>query len=430
MLGWSALDIPMLAALPLLLLASGFFSGSETALFALTENERMSLRRGGGLAGRAVELLLADQRMLLITVLVGNMTVNVLYFVVTSVLLMNSDLAVPGKVLLAASFLVVILLLGEVSPKLTANTRRVGFASVVAPLLLTLHRVIAPLRVLLDRLVVAPLSRLTSPSQRPPRLDEEELSALLEVSGSRGVIDEEEQRILQEVISLSQLKVRDVMTPRVRVAAIPIDASYEQVRDLAERTRLTKFPVYKENIDQIVGLLPVRSFLLDPPASGPEALQKLLTSAHYVPETARLDQLLNRFRETQTQLAIVVDEYGGTAGVVAAEDVVEELVGDIAGDDERRGGLQPPRLLSAGRWRVDGATGIHDWAEAFGTRLVSPQVATLGGFVVARLGRAPQVGDRVELGNVRLQVEQIDRARVLSIIVTLLEGETSPEGAA
>ncbi len=429
MLGWSALDIPMLAALPLLLLSSGFFSGSETALFALTENERMSMRRGGGLAGRAVELLLANQRMLLITVLVGNMTVNVLYFVVTSVLLMKSDLMVLGTVVLAASFLVVIILLGEVTPKLIANTRHVGFASLVAPLLLTVHRAIAPLRILLDRLVIAPLSRLTSPTDRPPRLDEEELSALLEVSGSRGVIDEEEQQILQDVISLSQLKVRDVMTPRVRVAAIPIDASYEQVRDLAEQTRLTKFPVYRENIDQIVGMLPVRTCLLDPPDSRTGSLQPLLTPAHYVPETARLDQLLNRFRETHTQLAIVVDEYGGTAGVVAAEDVVEELVGDIAGD-EQRGGLQPPRLLSPGRWRVDGATGIHDWAEAFGTRLVSPQVATLGGFIVARLGRAPQVDDRVELGNVRLQVEQIDRARVLSIIVTLLDGETDPEGAA
>ncbi len=428
MFGWSALDIPMLAALPLLLLGSGFFSGSETALFALTENERMSLRRGGGLAARAVELLLADQRMLLITVLVGNMTINVLYFVMTSVLLMKSGLNLLGEVLLGASFLVVIILLGEVTPKLIANTRRVGFASFVAPLLLTLHRVIAPLRVVLDRFVVAPLSRLTSPSERPPRLDEEELSALLEVSGSGGVIDEEEQRILQDVINLSQLKVRDVMTPRVRVAAISIDASYEQVRDLAEQTRLTKFPVYRENIDQIVGLLPVRTWLLDPPGSGAESLQPLLTPAHYVPETARLDQLLNRFRETHTQLAIVVDEYGGTAGVVAAEDVVEELVGDIAGD-EQRGGLQPPKLLGPGRWRVDGASGIHDWAEAFGTRLVSPQVATLGGFIVARLGRAPQVGDRVELGNVRLQVEQIDRARVLSIIVTLLAGEAGQEGA-
>ncbi len=145
---------------------------------------------------------------------------------------------------------------------------------------------------------------------------------------------------------------------------------------------------------------------------------------HYVPETARLDQLLDRFRETHTQLAIVVDEYGGTAGLVAAEDVVEELVGDIAGTLDRGGGIEPPVLVGPGRWRVDGATGVHDWAEAFGTQLVSPQVATLGGLIVSRLGRAPRQGDRVELGNVGLEVERVDSARVLSVVVTLLDDRT------
>ncbi len=327
----SVVDITMVAVLPLLLALSGFFSGSETALFALTANERMSCRRAGGLAGRAVEALLADQRMLLITILIGNMTVNVLYFVVTSVLMLKLDVGLLGSVLLAAAFLLVLILVGEVTPKLIANTRRTGFAGLAAPLLLTFHQVIGPLRVVLDRVVVAPLSRLTSPAGRPPQLDKQELSALLDISSSGGVIDEEEQRILQDVISLSQRRVRDVMTPRVRVAAVPLGATVEQVRDLAKKTRLTKFPVYEENLDHIVGLLPVRRFLLEPPQrpDDHEAYRRLLTPAHYVPESARLDQLLNRFRQTQTQLAVVVDEYGGTAGVVAAEDVVEELVGDI-----------------------------------------------------------------------------------------------------
>jgi len=421
--GWSFIDITMVAMLPLLLGISGFFSGSETALFALTANERMTLRRSGGRTTRAVETLLANQRMLLITILIGNMTVNVLYFVVTSVLLMKRDVGVLYSVLLAATFLLALILIGEVTPKLVANTRRIGFASLTAPLLVTFHQAIAPLRIVLDRVVVGPLSRLTSPAGRPPELDEHELSALLDVSSSSGVIDDQEQQILQDVISLSQLKVRDVMTPRVRVAAIPVGATYEQVRKLAEKTRLTKFPVYDENIDHILGLLPVRRFLLDPPrrADDREAIERLLTPAHYVPETARLDQLLDRFRETHTQLAIVVDEYGGTSGVVAAEDVVEELVGDIASDEDR-GGIEPPTRIQPGQWRVDGATPIHDWAEAFGARLVSPQVATLGGLLLSRLGRAPRVGDHIELSNVRLEVERIDRSRVLSVIVTLLGG--------
>ncbi len=159
--GWSLIDITMVAMLPLLLGLSGFFSGSETALFALTTNERMSLRRSGGRATRAVEIMLANQRMLLITILIGNMTVNVLYFVVTSVLLMKRDIGVLNSVLLAATFLLMLILVGEVAPKLVANTRRTVFAGITAPLLLTFHRAIAPLRIVLDRVVVGPLSRLT-----------------------------------------------------------------------------------------------------------------------------------------------------------------------------------------------------------------------------------------------------------------------------
>ena len=427
--GWSFIDITMIAMLPLLLGLSGFFSGSETALFALTVNERMSMRRSGGRGTRAVEALLVNQRMLLITILIGNMTVNVLYFVVTSVVLMKRDVGVLNAVLFAATFLLALILIGEVTPKLVANTRRTAFANLASPLLLTFHQAISPLRIVLDRVVVGPLSRLTSPAGRPPELDEHELSALLDVSSIGGVIDDQEQQILQDVIRLSQLKVRDVMTPRVRVAAVPIGATYEQVRELAEKTRLTKFPVYDQNIDHILGLLPVRQFLLEPPhrRDDREAIERLLTPAHYVPETARLDQLLDRFRETHTQLAVVVDEYGGTSGVVAAEDVVEELVGDITSSEDR-GGIEPPEQIKPAQWRVDGATPIHDWAEAFGASLVSPQVATLGGLLLVTLGRAPLVGDHIELSNVRLEVERIDRSRVLSVIVTLLDGAGPEDG--
>jgi CBS domain containing-hemolysin-like protein len=219
------------------------------------------------------------------------------------------------------------------------------------------------------------------------------------------------------------------MTPRVMLAALPADAGYDEVRALAEETRLTRLPVFEENIDHIVGLLPVRPYLLAGGADvGPLAEQ--VDPVHYVPETARLDQLLDWFRETQTQSAVAVDEFGGTAGIVAIEDVVEELVGDIVGADET--GPEPPMLVGAGRWRVAGSLSVHEWAEMFGQRLVSPQVATIGGLIVSRLGRAPQPGDSVSLANVGLEVEQVEGARVLSVIVTLHEEGAEPaagEGA-
>ncbi len=415
-LGWDVLDLPMLLVLPVLLLLSGFFSGSETALFGLTATERMSLHSQRSFTGRAVEALLANQRMLLITILLGNMTVNVLYFVISSVLLMKADAGGPlGGFLLAAASLLVIVVIGEVVPKILANSRRIGFASLVAAPLLSVHRLIGPVRLPLDRLVVAPLSRLTSPSQAPPKLDAQELAALLEISSRQGVIDMDEQRLLQDVINLSRLKVRDVMTPRVRVAALPASAARADVVDLVRQTRLTKFPVYESDLDHIVGILHVKRYLMEP--AGGTAIDQLVIPARFVPEIATLDRLLDHFRRTGSQLAIVVDEFGGTAGVVALEDVVEEIVGDIVSTMDQK--TPPPRLIELGRWRVSGDLSVHEWAEAFGQRLVSPRVATLGGLIFERLGRAPQTGDAVDLGNVRVEVEQVDRARVVSAIVTM-----------
>ena len=419
MFGWSAVDIPMLVVLPVLLVASAFFSGSETALFGLSEPERMTLRRERPRLGRVLDQLLSHQRMLLITILVGNMTVNVLYFVITSVLLMKTDVGVVGGMLLAAAFLVVILLLGEVSPKLIANTLRGRFAAVVAPALLTVHRILGPLRIFLDVIVVGPLSRLTAPATTPPRLDHEELAALVAVSAQAGVIDSDEQRILQDVMALSRQKTRSVMTPRVRIVAVPASATRADVLEVVGRTRYTHLPVYGRDLDDIQGILRVKPFLLG--SFGPKNAGASAVAACFVPEVATLDQLLHQLHETKAEVAVVVDEFGGTAGVVALEDVVEEIVGDIASTPERS---QPdPVLIGEDRWHVGGDLSVHEWAEAFGHLEVAPEVSTIGGLIVARLGRAPQIGDRVRVGNVVLEVEQVERSRVESVIVTLADAE-------
>jgi CBS domain containing-hemolysin-like protein len=330
-----------------------------------------------------------------------------------------------GRLLLAAGSLLLIILLGEVLPKLAANARQPAFAALTSPPLLALHKLISPMRITLDRLVVAPLSRLTSPAEAPPRLDESELAALLDISTREGVIDYEEQQILQDVISLSQRKVRDVMTPRVRIEAVPESASRLDIETLTRDTRLTVVPVFRDDLDHIAGLLHVRRYLLD--SRGSEApLAEYVTPARFVPEVATLDQLLDHFRGTRTHLAVVVDEFGGTAGIVAIEDVVEELVGDIATEQGRE--EVQPEPIGPNQWRVGGDASVHEWAGSFGPRLLPPRVSTLGGLITARLGRAAEAGDSVELGNVRVDVEQVDRSRVVTVIVTLTSDPDDGEG--
>lgn len=414
-LGWQPVDLPMVLCLPLLLVASGFFSGSETALFSLSEAQRMDFRARGTLAGRAVDALLADQRMLLITVLLGNMTVNVLFFVISSVLMLRSTTGALGQTLLGIMFLLLVLLVGEVTPKLLASGWRVRFAALSAPGLFALHRALGPLRVVVAHGIVEPLSRLTAPRTAPPDLSDDEIKALLDISGREGVIDDEEHRILHDVLGMRTLRVRDVMTPRVKMVAIPATATRADVEALTREHRLTKIPIHGADLDEILGTLHVKRYLLDPTVLSVTD-PVVCTPAQYVPEIAHLDQLLDHFRRGHVKSSIVVDEYGGTEGVVAVEDVVEELVGDIVGADEED--IVAPRLVALGQWRVSGQHPVEEFSGLFGLESPETRGATIGVLVAERLGRSPVVGDRVELEAATIEVEAVERTRATWLLVT------------
>ena len=427
LLGWELVDLPLLLSLPVLLILSEFFSGSETALFGLSQHQRMILRQRGSLAGHAVEALLADRRMLLITILLGNTVINVLYFVISSVLMMRSAAPAVGEAVMALAFLLLIVLLGEIAPKVLAAAQRRSFAAFVAPPLLTLHRTIGPLRAALAHGVIAPLTRLTAPHQPPMMLGDDELRSLVQLSQREGIIDDEEQRILGEVLKMRRLKVRDVMTPRVRMNALPHDARREDVVRVMRASRLTKIPIYEGDPDHILGILHVKRYLMEQAATKVTETA-VMSPAHFVPDLISLDQLLGQLRRFGAQSAIVVNEYGGTEGIVSLEDVVEELVGDIVAADEEA--PEPPRLIGLGRWRVSGEMSVHEWAEAFDVPLEETRVATLGGLITERLGRAPEPQDALELGPVRLEVEIVEQSRIASVIVQLREdgAEVSEEG--
>lgn len=431
-LAWSASDAPLLIAVPLLLLLSGFVSGSETALFGLSEAHRLALRHRRTLAGSAIETLLADRGMLLITILLTNTTVNVLYFVITSVLLMRSGLNAFGESMLAVGFLMLIVLIGEIAPKVVATRLRMRYATIAAPLLLPLHGIMTPVRLVIREAAIAPLSRLTAPAAPPPPLSDDELASLIEVSAEEGILARQERRLLRDVLDMRKLRVRDVMTPRLELGAVPVDATRTDVARMTRMLRRTKMPVYERDLDHVVGILHVKRFLFDRDVERVDD-PRVMTPATFVPELATLDQLLDHFRRTQTQSALVVDEYGGTEGLVAIEDVVEELVGDIVGQVDIA--VAPPRLVGFGRWEMSGAIPVRDFNAMFNVRAGSKSVSTLSGLITERLGRSPEPGDAVEIQRLRLEVESTARNRVATVLVTIqmtpddtdaLDAEESP----
>ena len=415
--GWTTVDLALLAAMLPLLCMSAFFSCSETAIFRLGQASIVELTNRKSSPANATLFLVKHRRTVLITILIGNMTANVLYFVVSSVLMLNMPSGFAAEVGIAVSSLLAIIVFGEVIPKMAATARPIGLALILAPPLLLIHRIISPLRTLTDVLIVTPLSRLFSSSEPEP-LKADELAALVEHSSSDGIIDQSEQHVLYEVVELSRIRVREVMTPRVHMVSLPSTATEDDIKDIVARTRLTQLPMFGEDIDDIIGMLHTKRYL-QRSVDGQSLVKASMTRPKYIPQVATLDQLLTHFRETNTRLAIVVDEFGGTAGLVTLEDVLEELIGEIG--DEHLGDMQEPVKQEDSTWLIDAHTNVRQWAAATGMLLEKCPAATMGGLIAATLGRIPEVGDSIELGNLTLSVDSMDEYRVKTIIVALNE---------
>ncbi len=261
--------------LPALLMGSAFFSGTETALFSLTRHQRRQLMRSGhDLVSVALRSLLAETRPLLITLLLGNLTINVFYFVITTVLLLawkaQFALGPVGIAGITAITLMLMIFLGEVLPKLIAANLAPAWAKLAALPLLAVHRSLAPLRVAVNTLIVTPLARLIAPPTPPTELSPAELEALLEMSGQRGLIDPGEENLLQQVLALRQIKVRDIMTPRVDLLAFNLADPPERLFELiASHAAAAACRSIKRSIDNIMGVVYARQFLLKQPRPPP-----------------------------------------------------------------------------------------------------------------------------------------------------------------
>jgi len=321
--------ILMLIALPLLAIASGFLSGTETALFSLGPQQRRRLTHSKSVVGRALNLLLAETRTLLITLLMSNMTVNVLYFVISTVALIHmqnaGNLSALGAAIIAPIQLLTIIFIGEVLPKTLASRSAARWSSLAAIPLLAIHRLLTPLRIVADALIITPLARLIAPRTAPPMLHADELQRLLQAGRENGLLADHEKIILSNAVRLGSLKVGDIMVPRVRVIAHNLDEPPARLTEAILHSNRHHIPAYRSDLDNVLGVIEAKQLALADPADA-EALERIIRPAIFVPEQQTADRLLVTLRRKGVTIAIVVDEYGGTAGIVSLKDVVNALV--------------------------------------------------------------------------------------------------------
>lgn len=406
-----------LITLFVLLVLSGFFSGSETAMFSLSRSQVHRMRHSA--SGRLVASLLDNPPKLLSTLLLCNMMVNTAYGSMSAVLVIAAGAMIGSARAagLSVGLLVVLILLGEVLPKSLAAAGAERLAHTVATPVSLLQRVLHPVLWILQHIIVGPLDRLLSPRRvsEPGNITAEELTTMLHLSAKRGVLDRSANTLLQEVFELTDLRVAEVMVPRVDMIAFDINRPRSELEDLFRRSRLRRMPVFDGDIDNIVGLVHAKRVFLSPQTP----LRELVVKANFVPLLANIERVLLQLRVMRTQIAIVVDEYGGIAGLITLEDILEEIVGDIPDLHERE--YEPLKRVGAHEYIVDGDVGIHDWAEMFNIDPVRQRISTVGGLVTSLLGHIPRVGEQVKFKNMLITIESLRNRRVGTLRIKLAE---------
>jgi putative hemolysin len=422
-----ALDIGLMLVL---LALSCSFSASETVLFSLTPLQLERAAGSGSPLRRLAAHLMRQPKRVLMTLLVSNTAVNVLLFAVSYVVFARVAGHVGAWVvpIAGAGSVLVVVIFGEVLPKVIGVSLADRLAPASAAVVRVAGIVAGPLGTVLDRALVEPFARLLLPPEHRTTagtklLSRAELRTLLEMSRRGGTLLPLEDTFLRAVIDLGHVRVRDVMIPRVQITAYEIHGAAEGLRDLMRAARYKKIPVYDGTLDHIVGLIYAKVLFLNPD----KPLKDLVQPVRFVPELATCEQLLVHFRGTKTQLAIAVDEYGGVAGLVTLEDVLEQIVGELHDPEDvpEEPDIQP---LPDGAYDISGQLSVQYWVETFGLPPRIERVATVGGLVMAELGRPARVGDVVEFGNVELQVTRVRRRRIERLCLRLRDGaEPNPE---
>ena len=411
-----------LIALGGLLVCSGFFSGSETALFSLSAGQLYRMRHGSA-SGRRVAALMDSPGRLLNILLLGNMLVNVSYAGICAVSVMELTRAgaeVWVTVVATLVPLLILILVGEVTPKILAITYAGRWACRTAWPTVIITTILSPIPWVLERILIRPLTRIIAPAPAAKtNITSSELAALMSLSAKRGVIGNDVNSLLQEIVELTALNVSDIMTPRVDMITYDADGAREGLEDLFKKTHLKKIPVFRSHVDNIIGLVHARRFWLHPGLP----VSQLVVKVSFVPATANIERMLLQFRTRAAQMAVVVDEYGGTAGVVTLQDVLEEIVGSIPDPHEAASG-PAVKKLGEGEYLIDANLAIHEWAEAFKTDLSIKRISTIGGFVTSLLGKIAQVGDSAVYRNLRFTVESIRGRRIAQLRLELLEGKS------
>jgi CBS domain containing-hemolysin-like protein len=398
----------------LALVGSAFFSSAETALTALGEARVQALIDSGRRRARLLRLWQKHPDGILSALLLGNTLVNVGLGALTA-LIADEMGASHAVALLTAATTIIILLFGEITPKTFAKAHASGYAVFIMPFVALTYWVLFPLAWLFVQLPRAISKAAGVPQSNRESVTSRELEYLIELGARQGSIDKVREQLLSSVLAFTEVLVKEIMIPRTQVVALEESASFDETLRLVTESELSRIPVYRTSLDEIVGILYVKSLLKDVKRGieGQFQLSSYLRKPFFVPEVMKVSKLLTEMQKERTHLAVVVDEFGGTSGIVTLEDVVEEIVGEI--HDESDIEDKKIKVLPDGVILADAQISIRDLENHLGVEFPSGDYETLGGFLTATAGRVPPAGSLVVWGGLTFTVKAADDRRVQKV---------------
>ena len=400
-----------------LLALSAFLAGSEAAFFSLSRLGTSYLEPDEDAGQARLAKLLRNPHDLLITLLVGITIVNIGASALATAVL-ASLLGAQGVGIAIPLMIFLIVVFGEVLPMTLAVGAPHRFGLLAARPVQAFAWLLTPVRLVLGALTAAVTRAVGTDEPSQPAMSEAELRTLVEVGHREGVVEGTEREMIHGVFELGETTVADIMTPRTDVFGLDVATPPERLLDEIRRHLHHRVPIYEGSLDQVIGILPTKALLpyYDglPPAFD---LRQVLIPPYFVPETKRANALLREFQAKKLRTALVVDEYGGTAGLVTLEDILEEVVGEIRDEFDPEERLA--QRLDDRTFRIAAKMAIADFNALTGLAVPDEHFDTLGGWVLDLFGRLPHRGESVEAQGVRVTVEKVHRTRILEVLVRL-----------
>ena len=403
-----------IVVLVILLIGSGFFSASETALMSLSRIKIRHMEEDGVRGAKLVGALIEDSNRLLTSILIGNNIVNIAATSISTSLFI-SLWGQQGVAAATALMTVLVLIFGEITPK-TISANNPEKVSVVVSKPINFFVIILKPIVFIFNIVTSIIFKIfgVDGDGVKPFITEEELKTMVNVSHEEGLLEMEEREIINNVFEFGDMQAKEAMVQRLDIVAIDTENSYDEIIELFKTEKLSRMPVYEETIDDIIGILNIKDviFLSDEEIANFD-IKKYLRDPFFTYEFKKITQLLEEMKKDKSQMAIVVDEYGGTAGLITIEDLVEVIVGDI--DDEYDEDDEEIQVISSNEFLVDGSTKINDVNEVLGIELESEEFDSIGGYIIGYIKHIPEENEVIEVDGIKFNIESVDKNRIKQI---------------